>query len=111
MDARDRMPDVAVLHAIGWRDRSLRVLMLTEVYARGGLALLTALIGAPFLERLLLGRLEAANDFAMTPVDSPWMPAILAALCALAFPLAAYPAWRSVRGLAPARALRLLARE
>jgi ABC-type antimicrobial peptide transport system permease subunit len=111
MDARDRMPDVAILHAIGWRDRSLRALMLTEVYARGALALLVAFTAAPFLERTLLRRLSIANDFVMLPVPAPWMPFVLAALCALAFPLAAYPAWRSVRGLAPARALRLLARE
>jgi ABC-type lipoprotein release transport system permease subunit len=111
MDAQERMPDVAVLHALGWRDRSLRALLLTEVGLRGALGVLAGLVAAPLLAQSLFARLSAANHFTLEPVPDPWMPALLALLCLLALPLAAWPAWRVVHSLAPARALRLLARE
>jgi putative ABC transport system permease protein len=111
MDAQERMPDVAVLHALGWRDRSLRALLLTEVAFRGVLAVTVGLSAAPLLSARLLARLSEANHFTLNAVSDPWIPAALALFCMLALPLAAWPAWRAVHSLAPARALRLLARE
>lgn len=111
MDAAERMPDVAVLHALGWRDRALRALLLTEVGLRGLLALGVAMLAARPLTAALLARLGAANHVTLVPPAASWLPLILVCLCALALPLAAWPAWHAVRTLAPARALRLLVRE
>lgn len=111
MDARDRMADAAVLHALGWRDRSLAVVIGVEMAARTGLALGLGVLGSTPLARLLLARLSEADRYTLGLHASAQAPWRLAALCLFVVPLAAAPACRALLRLTPARSLRLLARE
>ena len=111
LDAGDRAPDLAVLQALGWRDRALLGLCLTEVMSRGIFALLLALPGAPLLATWLLGRIEEANHYHMTLLSPAWLTVLVMGLALVLMPLGALPAWRASRKVTPARAMRMLTRE
>ncbi|MDF1701269.1 MAG: FtsX-like permease family protein, partial [Planctomycetota bacterium] len=111
VDAADRAHDFAVLRALGWRDRRIVTVCMTEVLARGGLALLLALPLAPVLGRLLLGRLALA-DFPQMTLELPvWVFALVGGAVLAALPLGGLPALRAATRVTPARALRRLTGE
>ncbi len=111
LDAGDRAPDLAVLQALGWRNRALLGLCLTEVMSRGIVALLLALPAAPLLARWLLHRIEQANHYRMTLLTPAWLIVLMIGLALVLMPLGALPAWRASRRVTPARAMRMLTRE
>lgn len=111
LDAVDRAPDLAVLQAVGWRDRAVLGLCLTEVLTRGLLALVIALPLAPVLANWLLDRISAANHYRMTLETPSWLSLSLVGLALALIPLGAIPAYRASRQVTPARAMRMLTRE
>jgi ABC-type lipoprotein release transport system permease subunit len=108
MDARERLADAAVLHALGWGDRSLAVVVGVEMAIRTALALVFGLLGSVPLTRLLLERLGDADRHTLDAHPSPSAPWALAAVCLVLVPLAAMPACRALLKLSPARSLKLL---
>jgi len=111
LDATERAPDFAILTALGWRQRSIVSLCLTEVMTRGVLALCLAVPLAPLLAGWLLDRIAAANHYRMQ-LDTPlWLFAAVVSTALLLMPLGALPALRAAQRVTPARALRLLATE
>ena len=111
LDNDEREGDVVVLHALGWRNRSLAALCVGETLLRGGLAVLLATVAAPWLSRFLLGRMEAVMHYALEPRAPAWLPFALAGLTLLVLPAAAWPAFRAARDVSPARVLRRLSAE
>ena len=107
MDAADHRRDWAVLRALGWRDGALFGVCVTEVLARGVLALLVALPTAPLLARWIVSRIAQANHYRMT-VDHPlWVHGMVVGTVLVLLPLAAWPAWCAARRVPPARLLRV----
>lgn len=111
LDASERARDFAILRALGWKDGKVIGLCVTEVVARGYLAILLAIPAAPFIARGILARVQEANHYRMPLHDPYWMYAGLAALAAVLIPLSAYPAWRVAQAIAPSRIARVLGRE
>jgi putative ABC transport system permease protein len=111
LDATERTRDLAVLSSLGWRDRSVVGLCVTEVASRGYLALLLSLPAAPLLGRWILTRIEEANNYRMPLHDPAWVYVTVVVLGAVLIPLGAFPAWRAASALPPGRVARLLARE
>ena len=111
LDAADRAPDLAVLRALGWRNRSMLVLCVTEVAARGWLAFLLAIPIAPWIALWLIEQLRQANRYRMDLASPPWALVAVGAACLLLVPLGALPAWRAARRMSPGAAMRILARE
>lgn len=110
LDTAERAPDLSLLRAIGWRDRSMLVLTMTEVLARGWLALLLAIPVAPLIGHWLVDQLCAANRYRMDLVTPPWGFVTVGAVYLLLIPLGALPALRVARRANMAGTLRLLAR-
>ena len=108
LDAADHAGDLALLRALGWRDRALFGLCLTEVGTRGLIALLGALPVAPLLARWIVSRISQANHYHMEVHHPGWLYGLVVAAVLLLLPLGAVPAWRAARRITPARALRLL---
>ena len=111
LDTTERAPDFAVLTAVGWRQRSILALCLTEVMTRGILALALAVPLSPLLAGWLLDRIAAANHYRMQLATPVWLFVAVAGAALLLMPLGALPAVRAARRVTPARALRLLATE
>ena len=111
LDAADRAPDLAVLRAVGWRDRSMLVLCITEVVTRGGLAFLVSIPLAPMISLWLLEQLRVANRYRLDLVAPPWAVLAVGAACLVLMPLGAIPAWRAARRVGAGAAVRMLARE
>lgn len=105
LDTAERGPELAVLRALGWRDRSMLVLCMTEVLARGWLALLLAIPIAPLIGHWLVGRLCLANSYHMDLVTPPWGLASVAAVYLLLIPLGALPALRVARRITRGHAI------
>lgn len=104
-DDHDRGPEVALLLALGWRRRSLALVTLGEVLARGVPALLLGGLLAYPCARAFLAQVEQVNGYRVAlhlPLDL-----LLACLGPglLLLPLAAMPAWVRLRGAPPAAAL------
>jgi ABC-type lipoprotein release transport system permease subunit len=111
LDAADRAPDLAVLQSIGWRDRALLTLCLSEVMARGVAALAVALPLAPLIAHWLMGRIGEANHYEMELVQPLWLLGLVIGLGLALMPLGALPALRAAKQVTPARAVRMLTRE
>jgi hypothetical protein len=111
LDAEERSGEMALLAALGWRDRTLLGTWALEVLVRGSLALAAALLLAPALSRFLLDRIEAASSNHVEVAMSPSTMGALALPLVLLLPLASVPAWWRSRRAPAGRALRLLAPE
>lgn len=111
LDAADRAPELAVLSSLGWRSRSVFVLLATEVFVRGVLAVALAALLGPLLAEWITTRMAAANGYRIDPAAPPWLLAAVLGPALLIVPLGALPAWRTARKLAPTRLLRLLCQE
>jgi putative ABC transport system permease protein len=111
LDSADRAPDLAVLGAIGWRDRSTLAIIATEVMARGGLAFLVSIPTAPLFGWWLLDRIRRINHYHMELTLPGWVYLLVGLAGLVVVPLGALPAWRLARRVSPARAVRVLATE
>jgi ABC-type lipoprotein release transport system permease subunit len=111
LDAADRAPELAVLQSLGWRSRAVFVLLATEVFVRGVLAVALAAVLGPLLAHWITGRMAAANGYRIDPAAPAWLLAAVLGPALLIVPLGALPAWRTARRLAPTRLLRLLCQE
>ena len=109
-DVLERSADLATLRALGWRDRSMLSLCLTEVIVRGYAALLLALPVAPYVARWILDRIGEANHYSVALHHDAWMYGAMAALVGLLVPLGALPAWRLAVSRPRKRLARLLSR-
>ncbi len=108
LDAEERAPELATLEAIGWPASALLLTSVTEVYVRGILALLLALLATPLISAWLLGNIAASSQIHLRAV-SHWMPCIIAGgLLLLLLPLSCWPSWRAFRRTPPAVSLRRL---
>ena len=97
LDAQDRAPQLAVLHALGWRRRAVAALVGTEVAARGVPAVLLAAALGPLLASWLASRIAEVSGYRLSP-SAPASLHLLALGCALlAVPLGAWPAVRAAR--------------
>jgi hypothetical protein len=107
-EARDRGPEVALLKALGWRRRSLALVTVGEVLARGIPALLLAGFLAWPVAQAFLDRVEAVNGYRVALHLEPWLVASVLVPGLLLLPLAALPALRTGHRAPPARVLRSL---
>lgn len=108
MDARERLADAAVLHALGWRDRALVAVVGVEMAVRTGLAVGAGLLLAVPLTHRLLQRLGEADLHTLDHHPSPGAPWLLTGMCLVLVPLAMLPACRTLLRVSPSQALKLL---
>jgi hypothetical protein len=111
LEADERAPEVALLEALGWRERSIFSALAAEVGTRCLLAVLLAAALAPLLAAWLRARIAAGSGYVLPTAgtDGPTLLALGGA--ALATLLAAVPAHLASRRTGPGERLRLLARE
>jgi hypothetical protein len=111
LDAATWGPELATLQALGWKDRTVASVCLTEILTRGILAVGLAVLAAPWLANVLLARLADVNQYRMALVAPIWVP-LLAIGAALVFmPFGALPMLRRLKRASLAAVLRDAAEE